>query len=343
MIENSNGVNKNLFNFLSSFGMMLVGIFLLFVFSCGLSIKKNSEYVYFSISGERNIVGGDECLEVPSFAKPIIPLQKNKNVFESALTSKSIVAIDKNSGIVLFDKNSKEVRPLASITKLMSAMVLLELPRKWNEVIEILESDAVFNGSHTIEIGEKFTALDLWNAGLINSSNKSITALVRTSGVTYDGFVTLMNRKAKSIGLNSLHFVGPTGINEENIGNVTDIIKLLEEALKYGKIKESLGIAEYYLEPLGLDKKRRIWSTDWLVTKWIPHNFKEVVGKTGFIELSGYNFVSEITSKKGKKIMVIALGADVNENRFLEVKDLSEWIFSNYLWPGEIGYEDLVE
>jgi len=333
---------SNLFNFLSSFGMMLLGVFLLLGFSLGISIKENPEYFYFPTSGER-VVGGDEYLGVPPHVKPIVPLQKNQDVYEDKITAKSVLIIDKKSGTVLYDKNSEDLRPMASITKLMSAMVLLELPRKWSEIIEISKSDAVFNGSHTIEIGEKFTALDLWNAALINSSNKSITALVRTSGVTFDGFITLMNRKAEGLGLDSLKFVGPTGINEANVGNTSDIIKLLEEALKYGKIKETLETGEYYLQPLEQEKKRRIWSTDWLLTQWAPHRFKEVVGKTGFIEMSGYNFVSEITGENGQKIMTVVLGAETNENRFLETRDLTKWIFSNYLWPDEEGYNELVE
>jgi len=340
-MEYNEGKNS-LFNFLSSFGMMLLGIFLLLGFSLGISIKQNPEYFYFPISGER-VVGGDEYLGIPPQAKPIVPLQKNHGSYEDEITAKSVLIVDKKSGTVLFDKNSEELRPMASMTKLMSAMVLLELPRKWSEVIEITKSDTVFNGSHTIEIGEKFTAFDLWNAALINSSNKSITALVRTSGVTYDGFVTLMNRKAEGLGFTSLNFVGPTGIGEGNIGNTSDIIKLLEEALKYGKIKETLLIGEYYLQPLEQEKKRRIWSTDWLLTEWAPHRFKEVVGKTGYIEVSGYNFVSEITGVDGQKIMAVVLGAETNENRFLETRDLSKWIFDNYLWPDEEGYEELIE
>jgi len=336
-------VNKNLFNFLSSFGMMLLGIFLLFGFSVGISINKNPEYFYFPTSNHRLVVGGDEYLQVPSYAKPIVPLQKNKNIYVGDLIAQSILIIDKNSGTVLYDKNSQDLKSLASITKLMSAMVLLELPRQWDEVIEITTGDTVYNGSHTVQVGEKFTALDLWNAGLVNSSNESIMALVRTSGVTFDGFITLMNRKAEKLGLTSLNFVEPTGIKEGNMGNAHDIIEILKEALEYGKIKSALSTSEYYLEPIDSDKKRRIWSTDWLLSGWTANNFKEVIGKTGFIELSGYNFVGEITGNNDKKIMTLILGADTNENRFLEARDLSEWIFKNYLWPDEIGYSELVE
>jgi D-alanyl-D-alanine carboxypeptidase len=81
-------------------------------------------------------------------------------------------------------------------------------------------------------------------------------------------------------------------------------------------------------------------STDWLLTKWVPHNFPkdQVVGKTGYIKDSGYNFVAQITDTKKHTIRVVVLGASSNESRFSEARDVAEWAFANYIWPDEKNY-----
>ena len=333
-------MDKKFFDFISSFGMMLLGVFLLLGFSIGAAIKKNHEYYYFPASGTRQKVSE---IKFEDYTKThyINPLSINGQSFSGDLSAQSALVIDEKTGTVLYSKNPKEVRSLASLTKLMSAMVILELPRDWEAPVAVTGAESAYNGDHHVEIGDTFPAAQMWNAALIGSANKAVGALARTSGVTPEGFVSLMNKKAQELGLKSLSFVEPTGLDSRNQGDAEDIAEMLKEALRYPKIKESLAKCECYLD-LPKGKQRRVWSTDWLLTNWTSNDFKEVVGKTGYISDSDYNFAVRLTDKKNHSVIVVVLGAKTNEARFAEAKTLGEWSFENFLWPDDSDYKKLV-
>jgi len=335
-------MTKKVFDFLSSFGMMLIGVCLLFIFS--VSFYKTTD-AHLPKSGERSWFGGDIENHVLPVSHPAVPLAKeDKKDFYGNLTAESALVVDDRTDTVLFEKNSEEIRPLASITKLMSALVLLDLPIKWNTTTVITKDDDI-GSSNAIKVGDKLTAIELWQVALVGSSNTAINALVRISGLSQEDFVQRMNAKAKSLRLNSLHFVEPTGLDSANRGNAKDIIRLLKVALQQDKIYSALQTGEYYIRSTNSIKSRRIWNTNWLLIGWIPSDFKteQIVGKTGYIRDSGYNFVVRLEKKDKKAVRVLILGAASNEARFIEARDLAEWAFTNYVWPSGDGYEKLVE
>lgn len=334
-------MTKKVFDFFSSFGMMLVGVCLLFV--CSVSFYHNSE-VKLPKSGERNWFGGDAEQHILPVSHPAVPLVQGKGEFTGKLTAVSALVVDDRTDTILWEKKSEEIRSLASITKLMSALVFLDSPIKWTTTTEIISEDDL-DSSHAIEAGDKLTAEELWHIALVGSSNSAINALVRVSGWSNDEFVAKMNQKAKSLRLSSLIFSDPTGLNSGNRGNARDIIRLLKVALQQPKISATLQIGEYYAKPAGAKKQRRVWSTDWLLIGWIPSNFKptQIAGKTGYIGDSGYNFVVRLEENEKKAVRVLILGAASNEARFTEARDLGEWAFENYAWPGDSGYDSLAE
>lgn len=287
------------------------------------------------------ITGGD-VFYFPA-SQPVAPVAKNNDQYNRSLSASSAMVLDVGSRNILFSKNEKQIRPLASITKLMSAIILLGLPMDWSVTTTIAETDG--NGDQHVQPGEAYTLEDLWGASLVGSSNRATRALVKNSGLQEEGFVMLMNKKAKELGLNSLYFTEPTGLSAKNVGNAVDVANLLKEALRFDKIYKFLQIDEYYVRPLNKDKLRRIWSTDWLLTNWTPNNFtrEDIVGKTGYIAESGYNFVVSLTDKNRHQLICVILGSISNEQRFEEARDLSEWVFAKYVWPGDQGYEELVE
>ncbi len=334
-------MQKKVFDFASSFGMMLAGICLLFVFSVSFHTTTNAK---FPSSGARNWLGGDIEPRILPVSHPAVPLAKSRDEFKDNLTAITAMVVDDRTDTVLWEKNSDEVRSLASITKLMSALVMLDLPMKWNTTTEITNDDDL-GSSHAIQAGDKLTANELWQVALIGSSNSAINALVRVSGLSEADFVKRMNEKAQNLRLASLKFSDPTGLDSGNRGNAKDIIRLLKIALQQDKIYSTLQVGEYYAKPLNAAKQRRVWSTNWLLTGWIPNRFKpmQIVGKTGYIGDSGYNFVVRLEDKEKKAVRVLVLGAASNEARFSEARDLAEWAFENYLWPGDEGYDGLAE
>ena len=322
---------------------MLAGVFLLFFSSVYFASGSNFSFLQFPTSGKRAQASGDIYLEKLPTSKSAVPLEKSKIIFSGSSTAVSAIVVDTKTKTVLFNKNIYEVRPLASITKLMTAMVLMDLPINWSSTTVITDEDIA--GDHHVNSGEKFTLEDLWHVALIGSSNTSINALVRNSGMTKDKFVILMNQKAKDLKLSSARFDEPIGLSNKNMANALDTAKLLIDALKFDKIYTTVQMGEYYAHPLNNGSARRIWTTNWLLTNWVPNNFKveNIAGKTGFIDDSGYNFVVSLANEKKHNITVVVLGATTNEDRFSEARDLAQWTFDNYLWPDEPGYENLTE
>ncbi len=340
-------MNSRWSNFLSSFGMMLIGVVLLFVGSIKFTARPVQSFVArLPVSHPRNaVVGGDVQYVVLPVSKPTVPLAKDTSTFPGRLSAEAALVVDDESNTVLFKKNAEAIRPLASLSKLMSSLVLSDMPLNWSSST-VLTSDDIEGGDHHVNAGEAYTLDDLWHIGLIGSSNNSIEALVKAAGTDDGGFSILMNRKSEELGLLSMHFLEPTGLNSGNVGSAIDIARLLKEALKVDKIYHTLQIGEYYATPLNGGKKRRVWTTNWLLTNWVPSSFSkdDIVGKTGFIDESGYNFAVRLVDQKhNHALRIVVLGADTNEARFSEARDLANWTFNHYVWPDQEGYEKLVE
>lgn len=337
-------MSRKFFDFISSFGIMLVGVVFLFVAS--VSYPQVSQKVNFLPKSQPRISfsnGGDEQPVVLPVSHPNVPLKKDETTFSLPLTAAAAILMDDKTDTVLFEKNADTVRPLASISKLMSALVLLDLNPDWKKIVEITP-DIYDNNSHFINIGEKFTMQDLWNVALIGSSNSAINALVSGTGIKKEEFVAKMNEKAQDLRLRSLHFVEPTGIDERDIGTARDIARMLKYALGNDKIFNTLQTPEYYSNPIG-EKPRRVWTTDWLLSRWVPNKFGDltIAGKTGYIDNSKYNFAVRIENGGKRAIRTVVLGADTMEARFSEARDLATWAFAHYTWPGDVGYEKLAQ
>ena len=341
-------MREKIVTFLSSYGLITLGVFLLLLSSVGVKIGY-SPLLHFPESGEGRAAqaGGDVVItsQFPeSKPRPTVPLAKDKSQFSGELTAISALVVDDKTDTILFTKNHTIVRPLASITKLMTALVLMDLPMNWSSSTVICTADCD-KGSQQMNVGEKYTLDDLLHVALIGSSNTAISALVRMTGITTENFVLLMNKKAAKLGLASAHFVEPTGLDSGNVATAEEVAKILKEVLKYKKVYTVMKVGEYYAHPLNKEKVKRVWSTNWLLTNWIPSDFQfeEIVGKTGFIIDSKYNFTVRLTDKDSRVIRVVILGADSNEERFREARDLAEWAFNHYLWPEDDGYNQLVE
>jgi len=340
-------MSKKLSEFLFSFGFIIAGVVLLFVGTISFSSIKFKSLVVVSLPTSHERVeakeGGDITATSLPVSRPAVPLPKDNSSYTGTITAITALVVDDKSNTVLYKKSIEEVRSLASITKLMSALVLVDLPIDWTTTTIILEDDAD-SSSHHVNVGEEFTLEDLWHVALIGSSNSAIKSLVRASGLSEEEFVARMNKKAVDIDF-SLRFVEPTGLEGGNMGSSLAVARLLKEALKVEKIYRTLQIGEYYARPLNQDKPRRVWSTDWLLTSWIPSIFtpEQIVGKTGYIIESGYNFTVRLSDGHGHVVRVAILGSGSNESRFSEARDLALWAFDNYLWPDDEGYDKLVE
>ena len=338
-------MNKKWSDFIFSFGFMIVGVVFLFFGTLTAhtdSFKKIVAKWPGPAKSDIPVAGGDVAPNVLPVSRPAVPLSINSASFNGQLTAGAAIVVDDKTNTVLFKKNIEEMRPLASITKLITALVLNDMPLNWSATATVLAED-IESGNH-VEEGEEYTLEDLWHIALIGSSNSAVKTLVRVSGLSAGEFVDQMNRKVADLNLFSLHFTEPTGLESGNIGNALAAARLLKEAVKVERIFNTLQIGEYYAHPIN-QKPRRVWSTNWLLTDWISSNFShdEIVGKTGYITEAGYNFVVRLADKNGHAIRVAIFGSSSNESRFTEARDLGQWVFANFLWPDQEGFDTLFQ
>jgi len=277
-------------------------------------------------------VGGDIVFEpvklnIPVLSASSIPLDPN------SFGADCILAKDKETGTVLYRKNEYKEHPIASITKLMTALVLLEYNIDWVTTTIVIGPDLY--GTH-MYAGDVYSLEDLWNAMLIGSSNKAALSLVESINGMEDEFVVRMNKRAMELGMSDTTFTDVTGIEESNLSTASDILLLLQEILKHEKIRNALATKDYNLYSEQRSKSHHMWNTNWLIlddpNPWISHSFDRVIGgKTGHILAAGFNFTVEV-EKDGHVIDIVVFGANGNEERFTEARDVGEWVFDNYIW-----------
>ncbi|MFA6428686.1 MAG: serine hydrolase [Candidatus Buchananbacteria bacterium] len=249
------------------------------------------------------------------------------------LASASAVVLDQGSGQFLYQKNSNELLPLASITKLMTAMVWLEQKIDPNQELEILATDAREGGVAYLVPGEKILLKDLLAASLIASANDATASLVRSTGLTEVEFVAKMNNKAKELGLSQTYFTEPIGLNDKTVSTAREVSILALAAFGRAEIKNLVSRAEYEFKPSG-KTARWLKNTNLLLggfEGW-PQELRVVGGKTGHLLEVGYNVVSAIANQKGQQLIIVVLGAQTAEARFQESKVLAYWTFNNYNW-----------
>ena len=250
------------------------------------------------------------------------------------LTAKSALIVDFNSGDILFEKNSTKILPIASITKLMTALVFLDKNvKEWDEKIVVSGQDLIKWSNKggeeiqparlSIRIGDELNVKDVFNSALIKSANNASKILARLiPACCGQTFPDLMNKKAKSLGMASTHFIEPTGLSPANCSNARDLSKLIRAAFNQEEIAEALSRQSYDIKfkRNGLFYRQRIYNTDKLLNSFI-----DIRGaKTGYLEESGY-CLAGVSDYLGRKLIVIILGASTDEDRFQEAKSLIWW------------------
>ena len=238
------------------------------------------------------------------------------------LRSEAAVVLDTKKGEVLFEKNIETELPIASLTKLMSALVFLENNPNLYNTITITTADTRGSGRSPLRAGETFTLRDLMHASLMSSSNRATRALARAADLSPLEFVSRMNRKAKELSLENTLFCEPTGLDENNISTALDCAKLLYFALQDSVIASILSKTTYEFVSLDKGKRRhRIGSTNKLLFSSL--NVKG--GKTGYNGASGWCLGTMVEGEDGKEMVAVILDAPTKHTRFKEIRSIVEW------------------
>ena len=257
--------------------------------------------------------------------------------FGPELTAKSAIVVD-TEDTVLFSKNPEEQLPIASLTKLMTALVFLENKTKnWEDWITVLTEDSVEDSAPesenkteappaklSVTDNEKIKLKDVFYGCLIESANNAAKILARLTKIeSGKNFSDLMNQKARDLNMEQTLFFEPTGLDPRNYSTAKDLAKLVKTAMQKEEIKQALSHQTYDMEILkegGVSRHLRIKSTNKLL-----HSFINLIGgKTGYLDESGYCFAGQ---DKDSRITVI-LGAASDQARFQEAKALFWWASS---------------
>jgi len=225
---------------------------------------------------------------------------------------------------ILWEENAQSQRSIASITKVMTATVFLENNPDLTQPVTVARSD-VFQASTThLHANDKVTADDLLHLLLIASDNAAARALARISPYGSEGFVGRMNDKSAELGLESTHYADPSGLLSENMSSAYDMARLITHASQDERISSIMRMSEYTV----FSGKRPIsfHSTNHLLGRT---DVDVRAGKTGFISKAGYCLVTVLRlPQSGQNVAVVVFGARSNAGRFMESRNLFNWVSS---------------
>lgn len=267
------------------------------------------------------------------FEKEYGPQKNNAQSIGVQIEGSSGLVFDVESGKVLFAKNPEEVRSIASLTKLMTALVFLDTNPNWEAYVTYKQQDETNIGSVKIYRGDTVQLEDIFNVALAASDNNSIHTLIRATGMSEEIFVKRMNEKASELGMENTSFEEPTGLSDNNVSTVFDLGKLIYEASKSERLKETLTMENFSVTTKE-GRVRRLKVTDQLLGGILNQGRYEIeIGKTGYIPSAGYCFGAMINdSEKNAKIIALSLNGPEPFSRFQDVKAMSIWAFENFDW-----------
>lgn len=265
--------------------------------------------------------------EEPYMAMP----KKITEAEEFELLAVSSIAIDSKSETVLFDKSANKPWPVASITKLMTALVFLDHNPGWEIVYQIKSRDIRNGGRIYLTVGEKVKIKDLFYLSLVGSANTATMSLVYSTGLTTEKFINNMNQKAVELGLENTRFADPVGLSHLNISTAAEIAKFAKVALANEDISKASLTRKYEFNTVS-GRKEVVNNTDDLLNNFPQNGIKILGGKTGYLRASGYCFVSKFVSDGNQEIITVVLGAESNKARFSQTKELVNWVYQNYTW-----------
>lgn len=239
-----------------------------------------------------------------------------------ALRSNVAFVVDQNTSEVLFDKNSMSVVPIASVSKLMTAMVVLDSKMPLTDQIEVTDEDRDYikHTTSRLRVGSVLSREDMLHIALMASENRAAAALSRYYPGGRPAFIAAMNAKAKALGMNDTHFESPTGLTSENVSTARDLVKMVDAAYQYPLIRKFSTDRSYDVYP---GKGVLAYNS----TNALVRNPTWDIGlqKTGFINEAGECLVMQATIH-GRPMVLVLLDSTGKYSRFADATRLRKWL-----------------
>ncbi|SDC00610.1 D-alanyl-D-alanine endopeptidase [Paraburkholderia lycopersici] len=230
--------------------------------------------------------------------------------------------VDQNTLEPLFDKNSRSVVPIASISKLMTAMVVLDSKASLSEQIEVTDEDRDYekNTGSRLSVGSVLSREDMLHIALMASENRAAAALSRYYPGGRPAFIAAMNAKAKQLGMTDTHFENSTGLTSHNVSTARDLVKMVNAAYQYPLIRQFSTDRSY---DVFTGKRNLAYNS----TNALVRNASWDIGlqKTGFINEAGECLVMQSTIHNRPVIMVL-LDSSGKYSRFADATRVRTWL-----------------
>ncbi len=249
---------------------------------------------------------------------------------ELATNARSAVLMEVSTGSILFEKNKDEQVAVASLTKMMAQILILEAIESgnltWEEEVKASSNAAGYGGTQIyLQPGEMMSVRDLMKGISMASANDATVVLAERIAGSEEAFVKMMNDKAKELGLQNTNFVNPTGLDEDNhYSSAYDMALIAIELLKHDQILEFSSVYEDYLR---VDTPNKFWLVN---TNKLVRFYDGADGlKTGFTDNAGYTMA--VTAKRDDmRLIAIVLGEEVSKVRNAETTALLDYGFNLY-------------
>ena len=267
------------------------------------------------------------CLFLFLLFIPIIIRAEDLNLAENA---KSAILIEASTGEILYTKNANQRLAPASMTKMMSLIIIMENIEngnlKWNDIVVVSKNAASMGGSQIfLEANEMMTVEDLVKGICVASGNDATVALAEKIAGTEGSFVKLMNEKARSLGLKNTNFVNSTGLDANNhYSSAYDMAMMARELVKHEKILKFSSIYEDYL-------RKNTANSFWLVnTNKLVKFYSYIDGlKTGYTSDAGY-CLTATGKKKNMRLISVVMGEETTEKRSSDTMAMLDYGFNMY-------------
>ena len=247
-----------------------------------------------------------------------------------AESAKSAILIEASTGKILFEKNADEKLHPASMTKMMSMLLIIEAIEDkiidWDQMVTVSENASSMGGSQILlETGEKMSVRDLFKGVAIASGNDAVVALAETVAGSEGNFVSMMNERALELGLSNTHFKNPHGLDDaDHYSSSRDMALIARELVKHEEVLEYTKVYEDYLRE---NTDRKIWLVN---TNRLVRFYDGVDGlKTGFTDDAGY-CMTATAKKDGMRVIAVVMGEETSKIRSKEVSEMLDYAFAQY-------------
>ena len=240
------------------------------------------------------------------------------------LASHSALLVDLQTNQVIYENKPDQIVPIASVTKLMAAMVVLDAKQSMEEeiTVDISQTKEMKGVFSRVKLGSTLNRHDMLLIALMSSENRAAASLAHHYPGGYNAFIAAMNAKARALGMSHTRYVEPTGLSEQNVSTARDLSKLLVAARRYPMLSELSTTKEKTVAFKKPNYTLGFHNTDHLLNQ---KNWDIEITKTGFTDKAGHCLVL-VTSMGGRPVAMVILDAFGKYTHFADASRLRSWV-----------------